>query len=155
MVEYRWRQGGWKRDRGATALTYGLVVGLVAIAGIAAVTRIGEGVDVLFGTTASTLTGTIGTSEPQASPSPSPSPSPESYGSCGEAPSSSGVYSISVGGETRDVYCDQDFDGGGYAQIAVVRGSNNVRWTSMIATSGELTDRKVAGHFHRIDVEQL
>ncbi len=43
------------RRRGATALTYGLVVGLVALGSLSAVTRIGGGVDSLFGTVSSTL----------------------------------------------------------------------------------------------------
>lgn len=61
--------------RGATALTYGLVVGLVALAGLAAVTRIGESVDSLFGTTSSTMLSTVNSSDP-TTPQPSPSPSP-------------------------------------------------------------------------------
>lgn len=41
--------------RGATALTYGLVVGLVGIAGLSAVTRVGSSVEALFGRTSSTM----------------------------------------------------------------------------------------------------
>lgn len=39
---------GKRVSRGATALTYGLVVGLIAVAGIAAVTSVGESVEDLF-----------------------------------------------------------------------------------------------------------
>ncbi len=47
--------------RGATAMSYALLLGLVGIGGLAAVTRVGSSVDDLFATTASTLSGTADT----------------------------------------------------------------------------------------------
>lgn len=67
------------RRRGATALTYGLVVGLVGIAALGAVTRVGESQVSLFGEVSSTLTDVIeqtAETNPSISPSPLPSPSP-------------------------------------------------------------------------------
>ncbi len=60
------------QDRGATALTYGLVVGLVGIAALAAVTRIGDSIDILFGTTSSTLTSAIDNDGGQEDTQPRP-----------------------------------------------------------------------------------
>lgn len=50
-----------RSERGATALTYGLVVGLVAVAGIAAVTRVGDSTNILFTDIAEEMTGTLDT----------------------------------------------------------------------------------------------
>lgn len=63
-----------RAERGATALTYGLVVGLVALAGLAAVTRIGTSVEGLFVEVASSIDGQAATATPALSPSPTPSP---------------------------------------------------------------------------------
>lgn len=72
---------GWGGRRGATALTYGLVVGLVSLGALSAVTRGGESIDSLFSTVSSTLIAEgagpdAPTAVPVASPSPSPSPAP-------------------------------------------------------------------------------
>ncbi len=63
-----------RQNRGATALTYGLVVGLVGIGSLAAVTRIGDSIDSLFGTTSSTLTGSLDKAEATATPTATPTP---------------------------------------------------------------------------------
>ncbi len=71
--------------RAATALTYGLVVGLVGVAALGAVTRVGDGVDSLFVDVASTMLDPAGEPVPPvASPSPSPSPSPTPVGLVGD-----------------------------------------------------------------------
>ncbi len=66
------------KERGATALSYGLVLGLVAFGGIAAVTRIGESVDTLFGTTSSTLVSGVD-QPPSEEPEPVTSPEEEGF----------------------------------------------------------------------------
>ncbi len=40
----------WKSEEGATAVEYGLMVALIAVAIITTVTALGQGLDTLFGT---------------------------------------------------------------------------------------------------------
>ncbi len=117
------RAFGGTGERGATALTYGLVVGLVALAGLAAVTRIGSSVDTLFSSTAETMTQGL-----ETGPSPSDSPaSPGARVSCkaildaGES-TGDGSYQIDpdgAGGEDPfSVTCDMTTDGGGWTRLS-------------------------------------
>ncbi|GAB5388616.1 MAG: hypothetical protein Alpg2KO_15840 [Alphaproteobacteria bacterium] len=63
--------------RGASALTYGLLVGLISVTALVSVTSIGDNTDALFGTVDENLSGVAGTSgTASASPAPSASPSP-------------------------------------------------------------------------------
>ncbi len=77
----RHNRGFAQRQRGATAMTYSLVVGLVAIAGITAVTRVGSSVDELFTEVASSLdsaerSGPGSAATPTATPTVTPSATP-------------------------------------------------------------------------------
>ncbi len=55
------QDGSQDQSRGATALTYGLVVGLVGVAALAAVTRVGDSVGSLFTQVSSSIDQTSGT----------------------------------------------------------------------------------------------
>jgi pilus assembly protein Flp/PilA len=48
----------WKDEEGATAIEYGLIAGLIAVAIIAAVTAVGDGLKELFDKIAGVLTST-------------------------------------------------------------------------------------------------
>lgn len=56
--------------RGATALTYGLTVGLIALAGLGAVTSTGSSVETLFTTVGDTIGGATGPGLGSATPTP-------------------------------------------------------------------------------------
>ncbi|GAB5389181.1 MAG: hypothetical protein Alpg2KO_21490 [Alphaproteobacteria bacterium] len=68
--------------RGASLLSYGLVVGLIAVVALGAVTSIGSNVDSLFTTVSGEMEdvvddgGTVAQAQPSASAAVSPSPSP-------------------------------------------------------------------------------
>ncbi len=106
---------GVRKTRGATALTYRLVVGLVAVAGIAAVTRVGESVDSLFGDVSSTLTdasdGTMGGgNETEATPAVSCDPAAFSALNTSTPTASA---SVSVGANVADCVFTITVEGAG------------------------------------------
>ncbi len=112
-----------RADRGATALTYGLVVGLVAIGGLAAVTRIGDSIDTLFSTTSSTLVRAL-PSEGAATAEPSPTGETAQYTSCAAAYAagerSDGIYRLDPDNDGQDIirtFCDMTRDGGGWTLV--------------------------------------
>lgn len=130
----RWhRSSRRERQRGATALTYGLVVGLVALAGLGAVTRIGESTGTLFTSVASSIDGT--TPAPVApSPSPSPSPSPT------PTPVAARCQGVRDQGQTSDGRYTIDPDGTGgldpFEAYCAMRGAEG--WT-LIANNPQPT----------------
>ncbi len=96
MVRFRGSNGERSPEgsRGATALTYGLVVGLVALGALSAVTRIGDSTTILFGAVSSTMTDVVTT---PATPSPSSTDetplysfSSHTFTPCGTSPSRTG-----------------------------------------------------------------
>lgn len=117
------QQAGGTGERGATALTYGLVVGLVALAGLAAVTRIGDSVDTLFTSTAETMTQGLETGASHSSTPVSPA-APVSCKAILDAGESTGDgrYEIDpdgTGGEDPfSVTCDMTTDGGGWTRLS-------------------------------------
>ncbi|GAB5390124.1 MAG: hypothetical protein Alpg2KO_30920 [Alphaproteobacteria bacterium] len=60
--------------RGASLLSYGLLVGLIAVIGLGAITSIGSNTDELFNTTAQTMQNVSGTSQGGSGPSAGSSP---------------------------------------------------------------------------------
>lgn len=97
-------------------------------------TRIGESVDLLFVDVASSIDGTDQPQTGRASPTPTGTP-PVSGTSCAEILSSNpsaqnGIYEISMGGGTYDLYCDMS--GGGWTVIvqsnSKVDGSFPLAW---------------------------
>lgn len=126
---------GSKRQ-GATALTYGLVVGLVGIAGLAAVTRVGESVDSLFGDVSSTITS--GLEEETTAPTATPISSRLSCKAILDAGDSTGngTYEIDRDGDgagsPETVWCDMAGGGWTYAsentpfQLSYTGGSQAV-----------------------------
>ncbi len=81
-------------SRGATALTYSLVVGLVSLAGISAVTRVGGGVDSLFVSVSSSLDGSAGRHSGDGSQTSS---TPTAGSSCTDSNApSDGAYTIDL-----------------------------------------------------------
>lgn len=62
-----WLHGRIESDRGASAVEYALLVGLIAAVIVAAVTLLGSHISGIFGNTASTICGT-----PSACTTPSP-----------------------------------------------------------------------------------
>ena len=111
---------GWAgkvRRRAAAGQQYAIVVGLIAVAAILAVTVLGQNIKVLFGATANRLGGPgNATAESPAQTTPQ---QPASIVSCADqlaqAPGSpSGVYTLQIGGQGRDVWCDMTSHGGGW-----------------------------------------
>lgn len=72
------RGNGWQGERGATALTYGLVLGLVSMFALGAVTSVGDSIGGLFTAVSDDLcpegagTCTVATTTPEPSPSAGP-----------------------------------------------------------------------------------
>lgn len=129
----RHNKGFSRRRRGATAMTYSLVVGLVAIAGITAVTRVGSSVDGLFTEVASSLDnadrpGPGSETSPTASPSATPSPTATIDPGANRLVLPGGTYINCLSGLTADansLFCDQpifnnsvyeDFFPGGHSE---------------------------------------
>lgn len=120
---------GLRRNRGATALTYGLVVGLVAIAGLSAVTRMGDAIGTNFTNVSSTLTDAAERGGGSVLTLPTPTPIPEIIGaSCADGLSRypslqdrDGLYMVDMtGGDDSDaeqVWCDMTTDGGGWTYL--------------------------------------
>ena len=48
----------WRDEEGATAIEYGLIAALIAVAAILAMTNVGKGLITIFGDVAAALTGT-------------------------------------------------------------------------------------------------
>ncbi len=129
---------GSKRQ-GATALTYGLVVGLVGIAGLSAVTRVGESVDSLFGDVSSTMRSGL---EEETTASTTPTATPVSSRlSCkaildASDSTGNGTYEIDRDGDgpgsPETVWCDMAGGGWTYAsentpfQLSYTGGSQAV-----------------------------
>lgn len=130
------------QEAGATALTYGLVVGLVAIAGIGAVTRVGTSVEGLFvdvassidGTATETGTDTSPTVEPVASPSTAPNTT-FTFNATGSSQTltvpDTGLYRLEVwgaqgGGGYGTQSNDSDGGAGGYARGEITLNKGEV-----------------------------
>ncbi len=111
------------KARGATALTYGLVVGLVALAGLSAVTRIGDSTTTLFTQVSSTLTQSVAKPEGSAA---TPQQTPTVYANCAEAHGfgarTDGPYTLDPDGDGEYLFtatCDMTQQGGGWTLCGV------------------------------------
>ncbi|GAB5390327.1 MAG: hypothetical protein Alpg2KO_32950 [Alphaproteobacteria bacterium] len=103
--------------KGASLLSYGLIVGLISVVALAAVTSVGDIVDSLMTNVGDTLTNvTAGTASTGSAPTPEPSvfATCSSFGNTGSTnidPDGPG----SVGELTTN--CENDTDGGGWTQV--------------------------------------
>ncbi|GAB5389957.1 MAG: hypothetical protein Alpg2KO_29250 [Alphaproteobacteria bacterium] len=117
------------RIKGASGISYGLVLGLIGVVAISTIDGVGDSINSLFGETNDSLTTVIETSGiagsgGSASPAPSASATPlPVYSSCAETlsanPSLAGMdgdYQIDITGSGPEisVYCDMTTDGGGW-----------------------------------------
>ncbi|GAB5389247.1 MAG: hypothetical protein Alpg2KO_22150 [Alphaproteobacteria bacterium] len=111
-----------RRKHGATALSYGLVVGLIAIVSLATITELGGSVEQLFGDVSSNLE--TGASAGQgASAAPSASAAAVLRTSCLDILQNSestgdGTYTVDpTGSDSFSVHCDMTTDGGGWTLV--------------------------------------
>ncbi|GAB5387861.1 MAG: hypothetical protein Alpg2KO_08290 [Alphaproteobacteria bacterium] len=115
--------------RGVTALSYGLLVGLIGVVALAAISGSGSSINQLFGDTSSALGGvadSAGAGGSQAGPSPDSSPDVTGLASCNEINSTApglpdGSYEIdpdgSGGNAPFNATCDMTTDGGGWTLV--------------------------------------
>ncbi len=113
---------GFRQHRGATALTYGLLIGLVALGALSAVTRIGESIVSLFTTAASGMEKGLRPADGTDQPPPPGGPL-GSGASClailnAGTSQGDGLYRLdpdgSGGAAPFDAWCDMSRDGGGW-----------------------------------------
>ncbi|GAB5388604.1 MAG: hypothetical protein Alpg2KO_15720 [Alphaproteobacteria bacterium] len=142
--------------RGASLLSYGLVVGLIAVVALGAVTSVGSNTNSLFTDVSGTLdnvitgqggggsTGPAASPDASASPSPAPSPSPALAASCqailtANPAATDGVYQIDPDGDTNgtDVWCDMTTSGGGWTRIFYSHRTPSNSYTNW--TAGDFT----------------
>ncbi|GAB5389521.1 MAG: hypothetical protein Alpg2KO_24890 [Alphaproteobacteria bacterium] len=115
-----------KHRRGASLLSYGLVVGLIAVVGLGAVTQIGDSVDSLFTQTSDTLANSI---EAGSASAPAASATPVVSGaSCkeildGGGSTGNGSYTIDPddGGPLGSITVDCDMDNGGLTMLTATQ----------------------------------
>ncbi|GAB5389164.1 MAG: hypothetical protein Alpg2KO_21320 [Alphaproteobacteria bacterium] len=156
-----------QKRRGASLLSYGLIVGLISVVALVAVTSTGSSVEELFTETSDTLAGAIDTNAAQnASAAPSPTATPavtatscfsimDTGGSTGD-----GVYQIDPDGpggvSPFDVYCDMTKDGGGWtlAMTHVAPSSGNA-WTGSTFSYGSPPLSPASGNGTALDPSLL
>ncbi|GAB5389133.1 MAG: hypothetical protein Alpg2KO_21010 [Alphaproteobacteria bacterium] len=135
-------------NKGATGLSYGLVVGLIALGALAALQTVGGSTKSLFETTSGTLANASnstanGGSGGDAGATPTPAVGP--FASCAaqlaaDPSSTHGVYQIdpdgSGGNAAFDAYCDMTTSGGGWTLVVKSMLNNS----DLIYSSGYWTN---------------
>ncbi len=117
-----------RRNRGASALTYGLIVGLVGLGSLAAVSRVGTSVDSLFGGAASSMTRGLGTPARTQGGSPVRQ-SCQAHRDAGET--ADGPFSINPdGGSAFEAWCDFDGSEGWTLALRTANGGNRFGYFS-------------------------
>ncbi|GAB5390241.1 MAG: hypothetical protein Alpg2KO_32090 [Alphaproteobacteria bacterium] len=148
--------------RGASVTSYGLVVGLIAVFGIAAVTSVGSNVTELFTDTDDALALAASDSAVSAGASAQSTPS-STLASCAEIlaanPSaSSGIFTIDPDGSGGDpefsTHCDMDTDGGGWTRFFAFSTSAGLKNPSSASFPGYWFEDN-ADHCPDIDTECL
>ncbi|GAB5387979.1 MAG: hypothetical protein Alpg2KO_09470 [Alphaproteobacteria bacterium] len=112
-----------QRRRGASLLSYGLVVGLISVFALTAVTSTGSNVNSLF-TEVETTLGTVASGATGGSSGATASPTPSGPTTClrlfNAGTTSSGPQTIDLpGGGTTTLYCDMT-DGGGWTLVGKI-----------------------------------
>lgn len=124
----------FKAKRGASAIGYGLLIGLISVIGLGAITSVGSETDKLFGNVGTTLDDVVENNV--SSPSPSPI---AAQASCAahylNGQTLSGNYPISLpGAGTVNLYCDMA--DGGWTLVMRGYGGDNGSWVSATGAVG-------------------